>query len=418
MQWSWRRRSPAGAVSNAAVSVGDEAFAQFLGIGKSIDGVPVDEGSVLGIAAFYRALSLITGQLALLPFRSYTSDVDGLPRTVGSIFDDPDGPDGQTVYEWKETAFAHLLLHGWCGGPKVFNNGGGLVRIPLVHPGTVSVEDPTAEEIRNGTGPVGGLWFRVTLDNGRTERYDQSKFWYVPGLSIDGKRGLSLLTYARLSLATAIAGDRAAGNLFQNGGLISGLATPDDEEDVTDDVPKIQRDINNAVGGVENAGKIVVINRRLKIQPWTMTAADAQFLQSRQFQIEEISRWTGVPPHLLMQTDKQTSWGTGVEMQDRALGRTVLAPWASRFEQRASRLLARPRWAEFDFAGLERPTPEAEIALLVQQINVGLLTLNEARKVRNLPPVDGGDVPRGVGTPATQTADGTSEGGQDDPTAE
>jgi hypothetical protein len=65
-----------------------------------------------------------------------------------------------------------------------------------------------------------------------------------------------------------------------------------------------------------------------------------------------------------------------------------------RFEQRLSRLLARPRFAEFDFAGLERPTPEDEIKLLIEQVKAGLLTVNEARKIRNLPPIDGGDVLR------------------------
>ncbi|MDM4723405.1 phage portal protein [Micromonospora sp. WMMA1363] len=56
---------------------------------------------------------------------------------------------------------------------------------------------------------------------------------------------------------------------------------------------------------------IAVVNRRLKFSPWTMSATDAQFLQSRQFSVEEVARWFGVPPHLLMQTERQTSWGRG-----------------------------------------------------------------------------------------------------------
>jgi HK97 family phage portal protein len=140
-----------------------------------------------------------------------------------------------------------------------------------------------------------------------------------------------------------------------------------------------------------------------------MSATDAQFLQSRQFQIEEISRWTGVPPHLLMQTEKQTSWGTGVDEQNRALGRTVLSPWAQRLEGRGSRLLANPRWVELEFAGLERPSPDREIELLIQQVQAGLLTVNEARKVRNLPPLPD-DVSR-----ETVPADQDQEGDEDDP---
>jgi HK97 family phage portal protein len=126
-----------------------------------------------------------------------------------------------------------------------------------------------------------------------------------------------------------------------------------------------------------------------------MTAADAQFLQSRQFSIEEIARWTGVPPHLLMQTDKQTSWGTGVDEQNRGLAKFVLGHWAQRFEQRASRLLARPRWCEFEFAGLERPNFATEIDLLIKQVAAGILTVDEAREIRNLPPL-----PKQTPTPA------------------
>lgn len=386
MRWPWTRR--AEQPSNTSLSIADPALAALFTPGGMIDyaGVTVGETSALGLSAFYRALSLISGTLASLPFRSYR-EADGQREKVASILDDPDGPDGQTVYEWKESAFLHLLLHGRAGALKVRNEAGGLVRLPLVHPLGFRAVWPTQDEVRRGELPLGGLWFDVSLNDGTQVRLDANDFWYVPGLSLDGRTGISLLTYARLSLATSIAGDRAAGSMFANGALISGLATPDDDEDITGDVPEIRRQLNASVLGHENAGTIAIVNRRLKFQPWSLSAVDAQFLQSRQFQIEEIARWTGVPPHLLMQTDKQTSWGTGVEMQDRALGRTVLNTWANRFEQRASRLLARPRWAEFDFAGLERPSPEKEIELLIAQVGAGLLTLNEARQIRNLPPL-------------------------------
>jgi HK97 family phage portal protein len=385
-------------------------LARLFAAGADVDGVPVTEKSVMGLSAFYRAVSLIAGQLAGLPLRSFTTDAEtGMPRRVSSIYDNPD-PEGQTVFEWKETAFAQLILWGRYGALKIRNAAGGLVGLVMVPAASWSYEDPKPSD---KSKPVGGMWFRVQLDTGRSVRYDAQDFFHVPGLSLDGRRGVSLLTYARISMATSISGDRAAGNMFANGAMISGLATPADGDDLSDDLPSIRREVSNAVQGVANAGTIAIVNRQLDFTPWSMTAVDAQFLQSRQFQIEEISRWTGVPPHLLMQTDKQTSWGTGVEMQDRALGRTVLAPWAQRFEGRASRLLASPRWCEFDFSGLERPSPEAEIALLVQQINVGLLTLNEARAIRNLPPVAGGDVPRGVSVPA-----GDSGEGGNDPTAE
>lgn len=398
MRWPWHRKP-----KNNTYSISDPAIAPWFIPGGAVDlaDVVVGEHTALGLSAFYRALSLISGTLASLPFRSYREGDNQQREKVGSIFDDPDGPDGQTVYEWKESAFLHLLLHGRTGALKVRNQAGGIVRLPLVHPMCFRPVWPTTAEVQDGKVPLGGLWFDVYLNDGSQVRFDANDFWYVPGLSLDGRTGISLLTYARLSLGTSVSGDRAAATMFNKGALISGLATPEDDLEV-DDLKEARLQIDRATGGYDNAGKIVLLNKRMNFTPWTMSAVDAQFLQSRQFQIEEIARWTGVPPHLLMQTEKQTSWGTGVEMQDRALGRTVLNTWANRFEQRASRLLARPRWAEFDFAGLERPAPEKEIELLIAQVNAGFLTLNEARAIRNLPPVDGGDVVRSAGQQTAQ----------------
>lgn len=390
MRWPWKKQvgQPTG-----LISIADPALAALFHPGgwTDIEGIAVDEFTSLGLSAIYRAVNLIAGTLASLPFKSYREDSGGIRQTVPSIFDDPD-PNGQTQYEWIETAFAHLILHGKAGALKVRTEAGGLAALPLVHPSAFRVELPTREEYASGQLPAGGLWFCVSMADGREARLDADEFWYVPGLAMNGRIGAGLLWYARRSLATSIAGDRAAGNMFSNGALISGLAVPADDYDITDDVPEIRRQLNSNVLGHENAGTIAVINRRLTFTPWTMTNSDAQFLESRSFQIEEVSRWTGVPPHLLMSSEKSTSWGTGLEEQNRAMARTVLAPWANRFEQRASRLLARPRWAEFDFHGLERPAPDVEIGLLIQQVQAGLLTIDEARAIRNLPPLPDPDL--------------------------
>jgi HK97 family phage portal protein len=372
-----------------------------------VAGVQVSENTALGNSALFRGVSLISGTLAGLPLNSWTGK--GTDRKkVPSVFDDPDGPDGQTVFEWKETAFVHLVLHGKCGALKVRNAAGGLVRLALVHPLAFYTEFPTIAEFQSGNLPRGGIWFVVRLNDGTQQRMDADDFWYVPAMTTDGIVGRGILNTARASVATTLAGDKAAAKAFSSGALISGLATPsDDTEDITDDVPEIRRQLNNSIGGVDNAGAIAIVNKRLTFTPWTMTAQQAQFLESRQFQIEEIARWTGVPPHLLMQTDKQTSWGTGVDEQNRGLSKFVLGQWAQRFEQRASRLLAMPRWVEFDFAGLERPNFAVEIDLLIKQVQAGLLTLNEARAVRNLPPLPENPAPApdpngGANDPAAQ----------------
>ncbi|HKX46754.1 MAG TPA: phage portal protein [Planctomycetota bacterium] len=383
MQWPWRR------TERAEISISDPVLAEWFGVAPTLAGVNVNEHSALGISALWRAVMLISGTVGSLPLHTYRDKAAGERERAGSWLDEPDGPDGMTAFEWKETCLLHALLHGNVYLAHRFNNGGGLIGATPIHPLHVTPEWERDDD-RKLTGRK--VW-EVTLADGVRREFTPDTMTQIMGPSLDGLRGLSLVAVARQSLGTTIAGDRAAARVFGNGGLISGLVTP--EEDVDEDEAKtIKAGLDRKVGGWEHAGEVAFVNRKLNFAPWTMSAADAQFLQSRQFQIEEISRWTGVPPHLLMQTEKQTSWGTGVAEQNRGLGRFTLLPWTSRFEQRLSRLLPKPRFVEFEFAGLERPTAEQEIKLLIEQVEAGLITVNEARRIRNLPPLEGGDVLR------------------------
>lgn len=392
MRWTLGKRKPVDQPSAVTRSVADPALAILFG-GNPFGGVTVSEYSTLGSSAFYRAIMLISGTLATLPLRSYRTNDKGQPEIVKSIFDDPDGPDGQTPYEWKQTAFIHRLLHGSAFAIKVRTEAGALARLPLIHPLSCRVELPTTDDYKNNNVPPGGKWFNVALNDGTQQRLTSNEIWEVPGPSLDGVSGLGLISVARQSIETTLSGDKATNKLFTKGALISGLATPSDEYDISDDIPELRRQLNNEMMGADNAGGIAIVNRRLNFTPWTMSSVDAQFLQNRQFQVEEVSRWTGVPPHLLMQTEKQTSWGQGVSEQNEGLGRFVLDPYATSFEERATRLLSNPRWVEFEFAKLVRPSIEKEIELLLKQTGgKPILTVNEARAIRNLPPVPGGDV--------------------------
>jgi HK97 family phage portal protein len=393
--WSrWRsgEAESAQAEPQALVSIGDPALAAAWLSAGNYSGVAVSESSAVGLSGIYRALSLLSGTLGMLPLKTYT-DTKGadVRKEVASVFDNPGGEDGMTPFEWKRQIVVYLKLHGNIYLYKQFNAAGGLVALIPLHPLGVQALDATTEQVRDGKTPKGGLWFKVQLEGGESVTYDAEEILHIPGMSLDGKRGMSLVDVARNSLGMSIAGERSAAKMYSDGPLLAGVVSPADDTDDFDS-KEIKRQLNANISGWENASSIAVINRRLNFTPWSMTAGDAQFLESRQFSIEEVARWTGVPPHLLMQTEKQTSWGTGVEEQNRALGRTVTGPDAALIEQRCSRLLAKSRFVEFDFTGLERPSPDKEIELLIAQWNNDLLTLNEVRAVRNMPAIPGGDV--------------------------
>lgn len=397
MKWWPRRRK---AEPQALVSISDPAAAALLGFGpRNYSGVQVNELGLLGLSGMYRALSLLSGTMGMLPLRTFQDAAGGDRKPQQSVFDNPGGPDGPTPFEWMRDLVLYHKIHGNCFSWKLRNAAGALVGFEHIHPLLVTTERPTAHELKEGPMPRGGYWFKFERTVGDTTtqiRTDMDDMMHIRGLSVDGMRGLSLVQLASNSLGTAIAGDRAAGKIMSEGAMMGGIVSPKDDADGFD-AKAIRNELTASATGYENAGVLAVINRVLEFTPWTMTMQDAQFLQGRQFSIEEISRWTGVPPHLLMQTEKQTSWGTGVEQQNTGMSRSVLGPDANLYEQRFSReLKPAARFVEFDFAGLERPSPEKELELLIEQWNADLLTLNEVRKARNMPRIEGGDVVKSV----------------------
>jgi HK97 family phage portal protein len=390
--WPFKRQErvePHNAVPTDPFSV---SFLRALGIGGGVPEV-VTPMAAMSVSAVFRAVSLVSGTLATLPLRTLQPGRDGMQKRVASFLDSP-GLDVHTPFEWKEFATVCLLLHGNAYAQHVYNRNGALAGLNLLQPSAVKVDAAPDRP--------GGRLFTVTLDGGDKIELDATQLTHIMGVSLDGIQGVSLLTLARLGFTAAQAGERAAHQMFTSGAMVAGLVTPEDEDLDEDEAKVVKETVNAAMTGPSNAGAIAVINRRLKFQPWMLSAADAQFLQSRTFNVEEIGRWFGVPPHLLGQTEKSTSWGTGIEEQNRGLARYTLQPWTTRLEQRLSRLIPGQRKVEFDFAQLLAPSPEDEIRLLLEQLNGGLMTPNEVRRVRNLPPLDGGDklrLPAGVMDP-------------------
>jgi len=375
-------------------SIGDPALAEFFGMaGATLAGVSVNETTAVGLTAVFRAVSIISGTIAGLPLRSYRTDSDGQRHRVDTFLDDPAGPGGAwTQFEWLELVMVHLLLHGNAYLAHVYNGAGAIVGLTPLQPCAVTVKPITnAEELARWGGPDGAYrkWFQVQLADGSTRDLTCAELTHIPAMGTDGVRGLAPIEAHRQALGTGIAGDRAAARIFGSGLLLGGLVSGDDglsKEDAEDAVAALKA----KVAGADHAGDIAFINAQLKFTPWTMAPADAQFIESRVHQIEEVARIFGIPPHLLGQTEKQTSWGTGVEEQNRGLARYTLMPWTTRLEQRLSGLLSRPTMCEFDYAGLLQPAPEVEIPLLIEQVGAGLLTMDEARRIRNLPPLPAG----------------------------
>jgi HK97 family phage portal protein len=392
---------------DAFYSIGDPELAYRLGYADP--GSPiVSEYTAMTLSSVYRAAAIVAGSIAGLPLRTIEQGQNGETTRTSSFLDNPGqfsatGYTRMTPFEWKEMVILHLLLHGNAYLQHIRNGAGVLVGLHIVHPLCVMPEWNSESE--------GGKQFVVSTTQPimETRTFQVSEMTQIMNMSFDGLRGLSAISLARLSMGGALAGDKAAQRQFQNGALISGLVTPAEGEDLTaDEATVVKNHINSMMMGPDHAGDIPVINRRLTFTPWTLSAADAQFIESRTFSVDEVGRWFGVPPHLLGLTEKSTSWGQGIAEQNRGLARYTLTPWTNRVQDRLGTLLPTGKWVEFDYAAFVKPSPEDEIKLLIEQVNSGLITLNEARQVRNLAPLEGGDKPR---IPAVLPQNLNKEGG-------
>lgn len=349
----------------------------------------VSDEVALTLSAVWRSCALISGSCAGLPLRTLEDAEEGRRDRVSSFLDQfPDGRDGPTPFEWKEQMFLKLLLHGTTYLRHRYNGAGVLAGLQLIPSCLVNA-------YWDDTRP-GGKRFEVSLEGDRLRTFDARTMTQIIGLSLDGLTGLNPIEFMRVSLGGSISGDKTASNALRNGISVAGMLSPrgDDTMLEKDDAKKIKQSANETMTGPENAGSIAVFQAGMQFDQVRLSLADLQFLESRTFGIDEIGRWFGVPPHLLGLTEKATSWGQGIAEQNRGLARYTLSGWTTRVEQRLTRLQDPGRFNEFDYSQFVKPSPEDEIRLLLEQVNGGLITPNEARRVRNMPPIEGGDILR------------------------
>jgi HK97 family phage portal protein len=361
-----------------------QTLAEFLGLNvRTSAGVVVTEATAMGSTALYRCVSILANTVAGMPLKTYrtvpvVSDESGTTgsetRTeVPSIFDNPCNP-WYTPYEWKHIVVVHGALHGEAFLKHIYDDSRRLVALFPIHPAFVSVRWVN-----------GDREYTITVPGQEKQVLTSADITHIMfGPSVDGLRGMSPIFVARNAIGTGLAGDEAAGKMFANGLFMGGvLSVPDATEA---QAQEIKTGLKSSLSGAMNAGDIAVINAAMTLSPWTMNSHDAQFIESRQFQVEEIARLYGVPKVLLAE-DGASTWGAGIAQLDQGMAKYTFPGYTNPIEDRLSALLAAPRHVEFEYKELLRGTPADEIALLIQQKDAGILTVNEVRGVLNLPPL-------------------------------
>lgn len=371
---------------NPSTPLTDAGLLDFFGGTPTDAKVAVSEESSLQFAAVFRCVQFLSALVAGLPLKCYRY-VDKTEVTVRAL---QSAWLGTTPFEFWETVMVHLLLWGNAYVHKVRSASGAIVELRIIHPSRVrpqllgpDADDPSVNKV-----------FVVTDKMGQQKPYTTLEIMHIPGLSYDGILGIGPVGLMRQTIAIGQAADNLAARLFGNGALLSGVLETDRilTQDQADMVKSRWRE---KLAGLTHGHDIAVLDAGTTFKPIAMPPEDAQFLQTRRWQTVEVARWFGIPPWLVGDVEKSTSWGTGIEQQNIAFVSYTLKGWLTRIEQRVTREIVEPstQYSEFLVDGLLRGDTAARYAAYAVGIQWGWLTRNEARVKENLTPIDGLDEP-------------------------
>lgn len=334
-----RMRSMIGMRPSALVS--EEQIREFMRQGNTASGAVVTEESAMRVAAAWRCVNIIAGAIATLPIdiirrESETVRKPAVGHPLRRILTVKPNT-WQTPSEFRRMMQSHLLLRGNAYARKVFigNQLVGLIPLPT--------DRVTAEQLDSTA-----MQYKVMRKDGSSIIFPQREIFHLRGMSLDGVTGMSVLSNMRESLGLALQTEQAGARLFSNGILAGGVIKHPGK--LSDNASRhLRESMEQRNQGSQNAGKWIVAEEGMTVESISLTAEDAQWLGTRDFQRYDIAMFYGVPPHMLGATEKTTSWGSGIEAQGIGFVTYTLTDWIKTWEESVKRdLLEEREWETVD----------------------------------------------------------------------
>jgi HK97 family phage portal protein len=356
------------------------------GGGRNPSGVKVDAETALRSTVVLACIRVLSTSVAGLPLHLYRRLPGGGKEVAREhplyrlLHSQPNS--WQTSFEWREQLMLHLLSHSEAYSEKVYTSGQLSELVPL-HPSRMK-----PERIENGR-----LRYKYREDSGGTTTYAQDAILVVRGMSDDGVNGMSMVELSRDAIGLARACEIHGATFFGNGARPGVILTTD--QVLSPEAAESTRNQWERVhgGGPQRAHRAAVLQGGLKVNELGGNNQESQFLEARRFQVEEICRIYGVPPHLV--GDLSRSSFSNIEQQSLDFLTNGLTPWLRRIESAITRDLLEgddEYFAEFDTRGVLRADAAGRAAFYQSLWNMGVASVNELRSWENLNPVDGGDV--------------------------
>jgi len=351
---------------------------------NSSSGQTVTEETAMRNTAVYAAVRIIAETVASLPLNVYREE-DGIKEKAKDnylyrlLHNKPN--DIMTSFTWREVMLAHLLLWGNHYSQLELDRSGQITNIWPLMPGDTQVKKYNKQ-----------LFYVYNPPDKEQTIYNSDEILHVPGLGFNGFAGKSVISMSREAIGLGLSAEEFGARFFSQGAQPGGIV----EYPSTLSDPAFQRykkEVQNKYQGLGNAHKIMVLEEGMKYHQTGIPPDDAQFLETRKFQIEEIARIFRVPPHMLADLDRATF--SNIEQQSIDFVVNTIRPWLVRIEQALNDKLIGDRnnknYIKFVVEGQLRGDAESRAEFYNKMFNIGAMSINEIREKEDLNPKENGD---------------------------
>ncbi|WNF39110.1 phage portal protein [Bacillaceae bacterium IKA-2] len=355
--------------------------------GSTTSGKTVNERTAMQTTAVYACVRILAETIASLPLQTFQHSDKGkdkaLDHSLYYLLHDEPNPE-MTSFVFRETLMSHLLLWGNAYAQIIRDGRGRVIALYPLLPDKITVDRTSKGEI----------FYQYLKDTG-TVILRADEVLHIPGLGFDGLVGYSPIAMAKNAIGMSIATEEYGAKFFANGANPGGVL---EHPGVVKDPKRVRESWNTVYQGSTNAHRVAVLEEGMKFQAIGIPPEQAQFLETRKFQINEIARIFRVPPHMLADLEKSSF--SNIEQQSLEFVKYTLDPWVIRWEQSIQRALLsqeekRKYFVKFNVDGLLRGDYQSRMNGYSTGRQNGWLSSNDIRELENLnriPEELGGDL--------------------------
>nr|DAI96066.1 MAG TPA: Portal [Caudoviricetes sp.] len=355
--------------------------------GTSGSGKSVTAQTAIQLSTVYACVRVISETVASLPLGVYEATDDGNQKAADHplyrlLHDEPNTE--MTSFVFREVMLAHLLLYGNSYSQIIRSGKNSIVGLYPLLPDHMDVDRDSK----------GNLTYTYTTSDGKTVVIKPTDMLHIPGLGFDGVMGYSPIALEKSAIGLGLASEEYGSKFFSNGARPSGILTHPN----TVKNPRAIRDSwNSAYGGSTNANRVAILEEGMTFTPLSIPNNEAQFLETRKFQVEEICRIFRVPPHLVGDLEHATF--SNIEHMSIDFAVHTIRPWLVRIEQAMNRALFSDQekgkfYVQFNIDGLMRGDYKSRMEGYAIARQNGWMSANDIRQLENQNPIPaekGGD---------------------------